>query len=110
MSRCCRSRGRRRSRADRGCRTGRPCAASCSSLHTGTQWERLPQEIGCGSGMTCWRRLAAWNEAGVWDQLHVLLEKLRSRNQLDFERVVIDSSHVRAARRAQKRRRWCARR
>ncbi|MFE0905053.1 transposase, partial [Streptomyces rochei] len=36
-------------------------------LHTGIQWEYLPQELGFGSGMTCWRRLAAWNEAGVWD-------------------------------------------
>ncbi|MFF4060816.1 transposase [Streptomyces sp. NPDC001668] len=33
-------------------------------LHTGIQWEYLPQEWGFGSGMTCWRRLAAWNEAG----------------------------------------------
>ncbi|MFI8952742.1 IS5 family transposase [Streptomyces sp. NPDC053750] len=38
-------------------------------LHTGIQWEYLPQELGFGSGMTCWRRLAAWNEAGVWDRL-----------------------------------------
>ncbi|MFE6744199.1 transposase, partial [Streptomyces tubercidicus] len=38
-------------------------------LHTGIQWECLPQELGFGSGMTCWRRLAACNEAGVWDQL-----------------------------------------
>ncbi|MEW2000245.1 IS5 family transposase [Streptomyces coelicoflavus] len=68
-------------------------------LHTGIQREYLPQELGFGSGMTCWRRLAAWNEAGVWDQLHVLLlEKLRSNNQLDWERAVIDSSHVRATR------------
>ncbi|WP_405462983.1 transposase [Streptomyces griseoaurantiacus] len=49
-------------------------------LHTGIQWEYLPQELGFGSGMTCWRRLAAWNEAGVWDQLHmVLLNKLCRR-------------------------------
>ncbi|MFI5852542.1 IS5 family transposase [Streptomyces parvulus] len=68
-------------------------------LHTGIQWEYLPQELGFGSGMTCWRRLAAWNEAGVWDQLHrLLLNELRSKNQLDWERAVIDSSHVRAAR------------
>ncbi|WSS89426.1 IS5 family transposase [Streptomyces sp. NBC_01176] len=67
-------------------------------LHTGIQWEYLPQELGFGSGMTCRRRLAAWNEAGVWDQLHVLLlEKLRSKDQLDWSRVVIDSSHVRTA-------------
>jgi transposase len=72
-------------------------------LHTGIQWEYLPQELGFGSGMTCWRRLAAWNEAGVWDQLHlVLLKKLRSAKQLDWSRAVIDSSHVRAARRGPK--------
>ncbi|MGW0538031.1 IS5 family transposase [Streptomyces sp. NPDC003032] len=62
-------------------------------LHTGIQWEYLPQELGFGSGMTCRRRLAAWNEAGVWEQLHVLLlERLRSKNQLDWERAVIDSA------------------
>ncbi|GHF66085.1 hypothetical protein GCM10018790_49950 [Kitasatospora xanthocidica] len=72
-------------------------------LHTGIQWEYLPQELGFGSGMTCWRRLAAWNEAGVWDRLHlVLLRKLRSAGQLDWSRAVIDSSHVRAARRGPK--------
>ncbi|WP_442816782.1 IS5 family transposase [Streptomyces sp. NBC_01445] len=61
-------------------------------LHTGIQWEYLPQELGFGSGMTCWRRLAAWNEAGVWDQLHVvLLRKLRASNKLDWSRAVIDS-------------------
>jgi transposase len=69
-------------------------------LHTGIQWEYLSQELGFGSGMTCWRRLAAWNEAGVWDQL--LLNKCRSKNQLDWSRAVIDSSHVRAARRGPK--------
>ncbi|WP_434100799.1 IS5 family transposase [Streptomyces pharetrae] len=72
-------------------------------LHTGIQWEYLPQELGFGSGMTCWRRLVAWNEAGMWDQLHRLpLNKLRSKNQLDWSRAVIDSSHVRAARRGPK--------
>ncbi|MGX1508811.1 transposase [Streptomyces collinus] len=72
-------------------------------LHTGIQCEYLPQELGFRSGMTCWRRLAAWNEAGVWDQLHqLLLNELRSKNQLDWVRAVIDSSHVRAARRGPK--------
>ncbi len=73
-------------------------------LHSGIQWEYLPQELGFGSGMTCWRRLAAWNDAGVWDQLHqLLLNELRPKNQLDWGRAVIDSSHVRAARRGPKR-------
>jgi transposase len=72
-------------------------------LHTGIQWEYLPQELVLGSGMTCWRRLAAWNEAGVWNQLHaVLLKELRSKNKLDWSQAVIDSSHVRATRRGPK--------
>ncbi|MFC9854743.1 IS5 family transposase [Streptomyces prasinus] len=72
-------------------------------LHTGIQREYLPQELGFGSGVTCWSRLAAWNEAGVWDRLHiVLLTKLRAAKQFDWSRAVIDSSHVRAARRGPK--------
>lgn len=48
----------------------------------------------------CWRRLVAWNRAGVWDALHlVLLRKLRAAKKLDWSRAVIDSSHVRATRR-----------
>ena len=42
-------------------------------LYTGIRWEFLPQELGNGSGMTCWRRLRDWNEAGVWQRLHELL-------------------------------------
>src|SRR5262245_24166893 len=33
-------------------------------LYTGIPWEFLPQELGYGSGMTCWRRLRDWHEAG----------------------------------------------
>lgn len=35
-------------------------------LKTGIPWEYLPREPGCGSGMTCWRRLHEWMQAGVW--------------------------------------------
>ena len=66
-------------------------------LHTGIRWEHLPQELGFGSGMTCWRRLRDWNEAGVWQQLHeVLLAELNAAARLDWSRAVVDSSHVRA--------------
>ncbi len=66
-------------------------------LHTGIAWEHLPQEPGFGSGMTCWRRLAEWTEAGVRPRLHaVLLAKLRGANALDFSRAVVDGSHSRA--------------
>lgn len=72
-------------------------------LHTGIQWEYLPQELEFGSGMTCWRRLAWWNEAGVWDRLHaILLDRLHAADKLDWSRAVIDSTHVRAARRGPK--------
>lgn len=68
-------------------------------LHTGIQWEWLPQELGFGSGMTCWRRLRDWNEAGVWDRLHqVLLTELHQAGKLDWSRAVIDGSHRQARR------------
>ena len=66
-------------------------------LQTGIPWEYLPKEMGCGSGMTCWRRLKEWQEAGVWQRLHeLLLAKLREVDRIDWSRAVIDSSHVRA--------------
>lgn len=66
-------------------------------LISGIPWEMLPQEMGCGSGMTCWRRLRDWHRAGVWDRLHrVLLSKLRGAEKIDLSRVVVDSSSVRA--------------
>ena len=73
-------------------------------LKTGIPWEDLPQEMGCGSGMTCWRRLRDWNDAGVWGRLHqVLLDELQDAGQLDWSRAVVDSSHVRAKGEAQRR-------
>lgn len=35
-------------------------------LYHGIGWEHLPQELGFGSGMTCWRRLRRWQIDGVW--------------------------------------------
>ncbi len=69
-------------------------------LKTGIGWEDLPQEMGCGSGMTCWRRLRDWETAGVWQQLHeVLLARLHGADQLDWSRAVVDSASVRALKR-----------
>src|SRR5215204_3477371 len=54
-------------------------------LRTGIPWEYLPQEMGCGSGMTCWRRLKEWQEAGVWQRLHeLLLAKLNEAELIDW--------------------------
>jgi transposase len=64
-------------------------------LRTGIPWEYLPKEMGCGSGMTCWRRLRDWQEAGVWKKLHrVLLAKLEESEHIDWEKVCIDTSSV----------------
>ncbi|MGP4001508.1 IS5 family transposase [Streptomyces sp. 8N706] len=66
-------------------------------LQTGIAWEHLPQELGFGSGMTCWRRLVEWQEAGVWQRLHeTLLASLRAADALDFSHAAVDSSHIRA--------------
>nr|CBJ53429.1 protein of unknown function [Ralstonia solanacearum CFBP2957] len=52
-------------------------------LHTGIPWEDLPQELGFGSGMTCWRRLRDWQADGVWDKLHrAMLVRLRETTKL----------------------------
>jgi transposase len=62
-------------------------------LQSGIPWEMLPQEMGCGSGMSCWRRLRDWQEAGVWDRRHeVLLARLRAADRIDWSGVVVDSS------------------
>lgn len=66
-------------------------------LKTGMAWEDLPQEMGCGCGMTCWRRLRDWEEAGVWDELHwLLLSELNAADEIDWSRAVVDSASVRA--------------
>jgi transposase len=72
-------------------------------LKSGIPWEMLPQEMGCGSGMTCWRRLREWHEAGVWERLHrVLLDRLGEADQIDWERASLDSAAIPAKRGAQK--------
>lgn len=66
-------------------------------LKTGISWEHLPQEMGCGSGMTCWRRMVAWQAAGVWSRLHqLLLAKLRGADRIDWSRAIVDSASLKA--------------
>jgi len=75
---------------DRACLTG-----IVFVLMTGIPWEYLPQEMGCGSGMTCWRRLRDWQAAGVWEDLHrILLDRLGEADRIDWSRASIDSSTV----------------
>ena len=78
--------------AERACLTG-----IAFVLRSGIPWEMLPQEMGCGSGMSCWRRLRDWQERGIWQLLHfVLLDWLARYGQIDWSRAVVDGSSVRA--------------
>ena len=64
-------------------------------LKSGIPWELLPAEMGCGSGVTCWRRLRDWQQAGLWDRLHqTLLDELGKADQIDWERASLDSASV----------------
>ena len=75
---------------DRACLTG-----IIFVLRTGIPWEYLPQEMGCGAGMTCWRRLRDWQATGIWDRLHrELLDELGRADAIAWERVCIDSARI----------------
>jgi transposase len=68
-------------------------------LKSGIPWEMLPQEMRCGSGMTCWRRLRDWHTHGVWDALHrVLLDRLGEAGQIDWSRASLDCASIPAKR------------
>jgi transposase len=57
------------------------------------------RQLGCGSPVTCWRRLRDWQRAGVWRQLHhLLLDELGREGRLDWSRASLDSISVRAKR------------
>lgn len=66
-------------------------------LRSGIPWEMLPKELGCGSGMTCWRRLRDWQQAGIWDLIHfALLDWLSRCSRIDWSIAVVDSCSIRA--------------
>jgi transposase len=69
-------------------------------LRMGVPWRLLPtRQLGCGSPVTCWRRLRDWQRAGVWQRLHhQLLDQLGRDRQLDWSRASLDSLSVRAKR------------
>ena len=68
-------------------------------LKSAIPWEMLPQEMGCGSGVTCWRRLRECQEAGVWERLHkVLLDRLGEVDRIDWKRASLDLASIPAKR------------
>jgi transposase len=64
-------------------------------LYSGILGQMLPKELGCGSGLTCWRRLRDWQQAGVWDRLpHELLNRLHHPGKIDWSRASLDSASI----------------
>ena len=62
-------------------------------LKSGLPRGMLPREMGGGSGMTRRRRLKAWQEAGVWEELHrVLLDRLGRAGAIDWSRAAVDGA------------------
>ena len=75
---------------DRACLTG-----ILFVLRSGIPWELLPRELGCGSGVTCWRRLRDWQRDGVWARLHrALLDRLGEADKIDWSRAALDAASV----------------
>lgn len=71
-------------------------------LRTGIPWHLLPQELGCGSGMTCWRRLRDWQQEGVWQHLlEYFVHELKLDGRLADDRLIVDASLVAAKKGAQ---------
>src|SRR5260370_32932487 len=82
--------GRPRSITDRAALTG-----IVFVLKSGIPWAMLPQELGCGSGMTCWRRLRDWQRAGVWKRWHrTLLQRLQDVGCSDWTRASLERASV----------------
>lgn len=60
-------------------------------LRNGARWQALPP--GYPSPSTCWRRLAAWEEQGVWlEAWRIFLDSLHEQGRLEWEECFADGS------------------
>ena len=65
-------------------------------LRTGVAWRDLPTTVSC-FGVTCWRRLADWQAAGVWQAVHErLLAELYAAGRLDLPTALVNAAHLHA--------------
>lgn len=64
-------------------------------LRSGARWRDLPTELFGVSGVTCWRRLRAWQKAGVWEKLwRRLLGELDRQQRLTWSEAFLDGTFV----------------
>jgi len=64
-------------------------------LRTGCRWGDVPSKY--GSPTTCWRRLRAWEESGIWERIwRLLLGWLDEQGKLQWDRAFLDGSFVSA--------------
>jgi transposase len=62
-------------------------------LRTGCRWGDVPRKY--GSPTTCWRRLRAWEENGIWERIwRLLLARLDEQGKLHWARAFLDGSFV----------------
>lgn len=60
-------------------------------LRSGARWQDLPKEY--PSASTCWRRLHAWEERGLWLKIwRTFLGELDAQGQLDWSETFADGS------------------
>jgi transposase len=65
-------------------------------LKTGARWRDLPTEFGV-SPSVCWKRLAVWEEQGVWLRLwRAFLSELDQQDKLDWSEAFLDGSFASA--------------
>jgi len=85
-----------------GPKGGRPWADDRAALEgilwvlkTGARWRDLPSSY--PSPSTCWRRLALYEQLGVWDAIwRKLLRRLDRRKRLKFTECFVDATFASA--------------
>jgi transposase len=58
-------------------------------LKSGLPWEKLPAEMGAGSGMTCLRRLRQWQRDGTWERVRQALAGAFAPGEINWPRAEI---------------------
>jgi transposase len=69
----------------------------------GVPWDQIPREDGRPAGITCYKRMRAWTDVGVWQSLHaVVIAELVELGLVDLDRALVDSSDAPAKKGARK--------